>query len=50
MGTHRRPDELRNVREIHESMSDVDQRLEREEPDNETEGGVCSTMFLAARL
>ena len=51
MDTHRRPNELRNVREIHESMSDVvDHRLKREKPDKETEGGTCPTMFLAARL
>ena len=50
MDTHRRPDELRNVREIHESMGDVDQRLKREKPDKETEGGTCPTLLPAVRL
>lgn len=50
MDTYRRPSELGNVGEIHESMGHVDQRLEGEKPDNEIEGGTCSTMFLALRL
>lgn len=50
MDTHRRPDELRNVRKIHESMGDVDQRLKREKSDKETEGGTCPTLLLAVKL
>ena len=50
MDTHRRPHELRDVREIHESVGDVGQRLKRKETDNETEGSTCPTLLLAARL
>ena len=50
MDTHRRPDELRNVREIHESLGDVGQRLKREKSDKETQGGTYSTLFLAVRF
>lgn len=47
--TNRRSRKFRNVREIHESISDVEQRLKEKNYSVRTKDGMCSSPLLARR-